>query len=142
MNSGESSLGKNNFDKLNIQVTRSEHVTNTYEVSPKAMEEIRESCKSLIKTDRDLFKDLFLELVREEKNTIKAILDEEEEDFTIQLRELSHDDAMTEIQKYISQNPGCLISDVIENLRIDPEVVMEILKQLKDSNELKSKPLE
>jgi Mn-dependent DtxR family transcriptional regulator len=50
--------------------------------------------------------------------------------------------AKNEIQDYINNNPGALTSDVIEKLRIEPPLAVEIIQELKNEGLIVSQPLE
>ena len=60
----------------------------------------------------------------------------------IYLRTLDMETARKNIQEFINKNPGCKTSEIIEDLRIDPELAVETLKQLKQDDLVLSKPIE
>jgi Mn-dependent DtxR family transcriptional regulator len=61
-----------------------------------------------------------------------------EENQTIELRELGRKEAKKLIMNHIKENPGILTSQIVEDLRIVPWQVGEILEELKKENKVKN----
>lgn len=53
------------------------------------------------------------------------------------LRKVPKDEAKATIKNYVLTHPGRLTSQIIEDLRFDPEIVMEALKELTEKGEIK-----
>ena len=67
--------------------------------------------------------------------TLKPIqLDESEEIVIVPLRDLSHEDAKNEISNYVQLAGGrkVYISELAEKLRLDIELIMDIMEELED----------
>jgi len=45
------------------------------------------------------------------------------------------------IKDYVSKNPGCLTSQIISDLHLDPDLVLKILRKLRKSGELRSEDI-
>jgi hypothetical protein len=58
------------------------------------------------------------------------------------LQDIDKESAKKEIIQFIESHEGCLPSEIIEELKIDPNLVIEILKELKEQNLLESKAIE
>ena len=76
--------------------------------------------------------------VRTYKREMKDHIDETE----IKFRRIDKADAKKKIQDYINNNPGCLTSEIIEGLLIEPGLVMQTLKELKRDDLVLSKDIE
>lgn len=97
---------------------------------------------------REQFSDLertMLEMKREldeRINKIEKRLAELTQEETIEFRILPKEKAMKLIKEYIEKNPGCLTSEIIESLQLDPSLVVEILGELEKSGEVESRESE
>jgi hypothetical protein len=60
----------------------------------------------------------------------------------IHLKRMDRDEAKRQIHQFISKNPGSKTSQIIEKVGIDPELAVEILKELKAEDFVLSKPIE
>jgi hypothetical protein len=94
--------------------------------------------------DTDLMKELFRKLVRENRGYVREVLnatyvaDNDEMPF----RTVDRETAKREIDTYIGEHPRCRTGQIIEDLRLEPEFTMEILKELKTERAIQSKPIE
>jgi len=93
------------------------------------LEEIKYLQQQLIYLQTEL-----LEIKRELDKKIKILEErttstEEEE---IKFRKIPEEEAKELVKKYISENPGCLTSEIIEELQLDPLLVAKVLKQLEE----------
>jgi hypothetical protein len=61
---------------------------------------------------------------------------------TIHLKTMDREKAKREIHQFITKNPGSKTSQIIEKVGIDPELAVEILKELKAEDCVLSKPIE
>ena len=59
-----------------------------------------------------------------------------EEKRIIEFRELPKEEALRIIKEYIRKHPGCTTSQIIEDLRLDPPLVAEVLKELEEKGEV------
>jgi predicted transcriptional regulator len=59
----------------------------------------------------------------------------------IHLKIMDRGEAKRKIHHFINRNPGCRTSEIIEKLGIDPELVVSILKELKEEDSVLSKPI-
>lgn len=109
----------------------------TYSVSAEVRNDIKESLIHLLRSDQELMKDIFrCALVQQEESfTLK-------QDDEIQLVKPEKEDAKKMIQGFIEENPGCLTSDIIFNLKLDVDLVMENLKELKNEELVEGKDIE
>ncbi|HEY7571311.1 MAG TPA: hypothetical protein VH796_08080 [Nitrososphaeraceae archaeon] len=60
----------------------------------------------------------------------------------IRFRHIDKAGARKKIQDYINKNSGCLTSEIIEGLLIEPRLVMQTLKELKQDDLVLSKDIE
>jgi predicted transcriptional regulator len=72
------------------------------------------------------------------RRKMKYHIDEPE----IRLRRIDKADARKKIQHYINKNPGCLTSEIIEGLLIEPGLAMQTLEELKRDDLVLSKDIE
>lgn len=79
--------------------------------------------------------------LEEELKKLKTKYEGESEIQEVRLRSLPYDEAIQLIQKYIDENPGCHTSDIILNLEIDPDLVLEIIRNLQQSGEIRSEKI-
>jgi len=70
-----------------------------------------------------------------EKKLKKIEVPEEQE---IEFVEVPEEQAVLE---YIRKNPGCRTSDIIFNLRLNPDFVMKVLKKLKDKQKIRGESI-
>lgn len=68
-------------------------------------------------------------LKEKEKVAEKEVLD---------LRKIPHKEAVALIKKYIDEHQGCRTSDIIYDLALDPELVLTVLKELKEKGKIRS----
>jgi len=59
----------------------------------------------------------------------------------IELRSISKEEAKAEIKEYVFKHPGCLTSKIVEDLKLDPVLVVEILEELKREGALEGKEI-
>ncbi|MCS7365182.1 MAG: hypothetical protein NDF54_07090 [archaeon GB-1867-035] len=57
-------------------------------------------------------------------------------------RRIPKNEAKSLIKEYISKNPGCLTSEIIEDLRLAPELVIKILQELEREGEIEARKIE
>jgi hypothetical protein len=94
--------------------------------------------------DRNLMKELFGKFLRENPEYIREVLNETyvAQNEEIPFRTVDRETAKREIDTYIGEHPRCRTGQIIEDLRLDPEFTMEILKELKTERIIQSKPVE
>ena len=116
----------------------------SYSIPPEVREDIKLSVLSTLRSDSDLLKEVLMDYLRENPHILKDILNERliADDEEINLRMVDRGLAKREIVDFIKSKPDCLTSDIIMQLRIDPSLVMEILKELKEQDIILSKPIE
>jgi len=98
-------------------------------LSPEILVAIKESFEGYLRSNPEFVREIFNEAFRSASDEIIP-------------RQISRDIAKTEIHEFINKNPGCKTSDIILNLNLDPTLVMEILKQLKEEDVVQSNPVE
>lgn len=59
----------------------------------------------------------------------------------IELRSINKIDARDSIHQFIKQNPYCRTSEIIEKLRLEPDLVVETLKELREQEFVLSRPV-
>ena len=116
---------RNQSSSITVESTN----VKTYQLSPEIREDIKQSVVHLLRSDPALIKEIF--------NEAFEVKPEE-----INLRTINRDEAKKQVQEYVMANVGCKTSDIIMNLELDPVLVMEILKELKDQNFIQSKSIE
>jgi len=60
----------------------------------------------------------------------------------IDLRVIPESEAKKVIKKYIMEHPGCITSEIIENLRLDPALVVETLDLLEEEGKVRGEEVE
>jgi len=60
----------------------------------------------------------------------------------IVLKKIPFDQAKKLIYLYVRNHPGCLTSDIIADLELDPDLVLEVLSYLKHEGVIEGKPVE
>lgn len=83
-----------------------------------------------------------LEIKRELDSRIDRIeekLAELERGETIEFKVLPRKEAVKLIEDYIEKHPGCLTSEIIEALQLDPSLVVDILRELEEKGEVESR---
>jgi len=63
----------------------------------------------------------------------------EERGETIEFKVLPREEAVKLIEDYIEKHPGCLTSEIIEALQLDPSLVVDILRELEEKGEVESR---
>lgn len=111
----------------------------TFQITPEIMEDLRASLIHTIKTDSQLKKDLIFELLGKNEVLIPKQTTNDEEVF---LKEVNKDEAKKQIQEFVQSNPGCRTSDIIFALKLDIDLVMETLKELKNEELVEGRDVE
>lgn len=83
----------------------------------------------------------WLDALRKEMELINARLDkiesleriEEEEE----LVKIPEEEALARIDDYVRNHPGCRTSEIIFNLRLDPDLVLKVLKKLEERGKVR-----
>jgi|Deesub1362A_J573_1020465.scaffolds.fasta_scaffold00834_20 DNA-binding MarR family transcriptional regulator len=75
------------------------------------------------------------------KREIEELEDLIESDEELIFKEMSEDEARKLVLDYIEKHPGCLTSEIIENLGLDPLLVGKILKQLEEEGEVEGRSI-
>jgi len=60
----------------------------------------------------------------------------------IDLRVIPESEAKKVIKKYISEHPGCITSEIIENLELDPALAVEALNLLEEEGKVRGEEVE
>ncbi len=60
----------------------------------------------------------------------------------IDLRVIPESEAKEVIKKYIREHPGCITSEIIENLRLDPALAVETLVLLEEEGKVRGEEVE
>ena len=60
----------------------------------------------------------------------------------IDLRVIPKSEAKKVIKKYIREHPGCITSEVIENLNLDPALAVQALNLLEDEGKVRGEEVE
>ncbi len=55
----------------------------------------------------------------------------------VKLEAIPKEEAKIRIKDYINQHQGCLTSDIIYDLGLDPDLVLNVLNELKEENKIK-----
>jgi len=59
----------------------------------------------------------------------------------VELKTIPKEKAKTLIQKYITKHHGCRTSDIIYDLRLDPDLVLEVLKKLETDKAIRGRKI-
>jgi DNA integrity scanning protein DisA with diadenylate cyclase activity len=82
--------------------------------------------------------------LKSEIDKMQSAPDEDYSDPKMQLEELKKvpkKKAALLIREYISKNPGCKTSDIIFSLRLHPDIVLPILRKLREEGALRSEKI-
>ena len=60
----------------------------------------------------------------------------------IDLRVIPESEAKKVIKKYISEHPGCITSEIIENLELDPALAVQALNLLEEEGKVRGEEVE
>ncbi len=52
----------------------------------------------------------------------------------ITLKDIPKEEGRRNIIEYIKKNPGCMTSEIIEDLKINPSIVLDVLNDLEKEN--------
>lgn len=80
-------------------------------------------------------------LKEELEGIVRKCLEEREkasEEEILKLKKIPHKDAVALIQKHIDEHQGCRTSDIIYDLALDPDLVLTVLKELKEKGKIRS----
>ncbi len=58
------------------------------------------------------------------------------------LRVIPESEAKKVIKKYIREHPGCITSDIIENLNLDPALAVQALNLLEEEGKVRGEEVE
>ena len=83
-----------------------------------------------------------IEDFEKELKELKSKSEAKSEDQEIILKTIPRDEALKLIKKYIDKNPGCRTSDIIINLEIDPDLVLDVIRTLRQRGEIRSEKIE
>ena len=78
-------------------------------------------------------------------DAIKKCLEEKEkhvETEVTELKEIPERKATTLIENYVKSHPRCLTSDIIFDLKLDPDLVLEILSKLEKAKKVRGESIE
>ncbi len=64
-------------------------------------------------------------------------IQERKEEKEIEFRVISENEAKKVIERYTSEHPGCTTSEIIENLKLDPALVVEVLNLLEEEGKVR-----
>jgi len=82
--------------------------------------------------------------LKSELNKMKSAICEEQSESEVhpeELKKVSKNKAAQMIKEYVSKNPGCKTSDVIFDLKLHPDVVLPILRRLREEGVLRSEKI-
>lgn len=113
----------------NITILEEKRNSKTILMSPQMMQEIKESFVIYLRSHPEFVKDILTESLKSTQGTIE-------------LKKLDKATAKKLIQEYIEKKPGCITSDIIMKLELDPMQVMGILKELKEEDLVQAKDVE
>ena len=60
----------------------------------------------------------------------------------VEFKIIPESEAKGVIEGYVRAHPGCITSEIIENLRLDPALVVEVLNSLEEEGKVKSEEVE
>ena len=100
----------------------------------KEIEHIREQFLDLERTMLEIKRELDSRVDRIEEKLAELELGE-----TIEFKVLPREEAVKLIEDYIEKHPGCLTSEIIEALQLDPSLVVDILRELEEKGEVESR---
>jgi len=78
------------------------------------------------------------------KKVVIECLKEKEEligEPVIKLKKIPESKAIAQIKKYIDEHQGCRTSDIIYDLELDPDLVLLVLKELKEKGRIRSEDI-
>jgi len=78
------------------------------------------------------------------KKAVTECLKEKEElirEPLIKLKRIPESKAIAQIKKYIDEHQGCRTSDIIYDLELDPDLVLSVLRKLKEKGRIRSEDI-
>lgn len=90
---------------------------------------------------RELDKTLRKLLDEKLEGIVRKCLEEKEkhaEMQVVELKKISKSKALSQIKAYIDKHQGCRTSDIIYDLALNPDLVLKVLKELKEKSKIRS----
>ncbi len=130
-------------NKSDSQLKVDTEIKQTYFLPPEVTRNIKKSVQIALK-DKKIIKESLIEVLSKDKEFLREILNEihKAEDNESITRDIDKVTAKREIEEYIDTHPRCRTGHIIDDLQLDPEIVMEILKELKEEGSIQSKQIE
>lgn len=94
--------------------------------------------------DRELGNIVRKILAKKLEAVVRKCLEEREEQVKssiVQLKKIPRSKAIAKIKSYINKHQGCRTSDIIYDLALDPDLVLSVLKELKEKAEIRSEDI-
>jgi len=115
--------------------------------SPKMLARIQSVVEECVKACVDKELEKVLGKIVDEKlpKIVRKCLEEQRKEApseVIKLKKISKKEAIEEVQAYIDSHPGCLTSDIIHDLALDPDLVLNVLKELEKSKTVRGESFE
>ena len=89
----------------------------------------------------------WLDALKKEMDLVNARLDKIEslerieEEGLEELVEIPEEEALAKIKDYVNNHPGCRTSEIIFDLRLDPDLVLKILKKLEERGKVRGEKI-
>lgn len=114
-------------------------ITYGVKVSPEMAVEIHKVIEEYC--DRELEKIVKKVVAKRLTQIVKECLEERDkatEESVVELKRIPNKEAVVQIQDYVDKHQGCRTSDIIYNLELDPDLVLSVLKELKEKGKIRS----
>ncbi len=134
----EAKLEKPKKETIKKETGGDTSITMTF--SPDMMHSVQESIVTLLRCNPEIIHDALKEVFGKQEVNIPSLEPAETE--VLELREVSDIDAERLIKEYVLAHRGCRTSEIIENLELDPLLVVKTLNKLESEKELVSKLVE
>lgn len=119
----------------------------SYRPTPEMLAKIQETVKEIVEecVDKKLEKALSKLLDEKLEKVIQKLLEEKEkktEPKIVTLEKIPMEEAIKRIEEYIDLHQGCLTSDIIYDLALDPDLVIQALKKLEKDKSVRGENID
>lgn len=118
-------------------------ITYGLKLSPEMLAKIHEIIEEYC--DRELEKVVQKILAEKLETVVRKCLQEKEkhiETELLELKKIPEKEAVGLIRSYVDNHPGCLTSDIIFDLKLDPDLVLKVLRRLEKEKTVRGKSVE
>lgn len=114
----------------------------TIALNPGMQELVKQSVVLYLRSNETFLRSILKDFLMNNPHILTEIVEELNDIKAVELVSLDRPTAKAKIRKFIEANPGSRTSDIILATNLEPELVMEMLKELRTEGNVKSKPIE